>query len=84
MGMAKLAKNSETSLVTPDLLEDGTLAVIVSGNSVNNNVYKGRIIQRIRDSLYVIGGKYDDRWTSLPGMNMQVRILQPGELIEVT
>lgn len=84
MGMAKLAANNKLKSNTPADMEDGELAVIV-GTDAN---YLGRIVQRIGNSLYTIGGRKENKWGDIWGdvsvLAMQVRILQPGELIEVT
>ena len=82
----KLVKHKDDSIPVMEM-NDGQLAVIVQWDNDSN--YNGIIVQRWRDHLIILGGK--DGWGNLfvsgnayaINSKCRVRILQPGELLEV-
>lgn len=80
----KLVKQNDDSIPVMEM-NDGQLAVIVQWG--NESSYNGIIVQRWRDHLIIIGES--DCWSNIykPGCGLsedcRVRILQPGELLEV-
>jgi len=83
---AKLHEPTQDGVVDVYDMCDGDLAVIVSWVMDD---YVGKVLQRYGKYLTVVGAKkgsgFGDFFTQpIPDKRCRVRILQPGELIEVT
>lgn len=59
---------------------DGQLAVVIDKPEYGK--YTGKVVQRFDNHFVVIGERYGLSWDS--GCSLPVRLLQPGELIEIT
>lgn len=79
---AKLKSDTPNAIIQMCALKDGELAVMVG----NDNGYDGQVVQAIKNGSMLIfqalGCPRGETWSS--GCTLQVRRLQPGELIEVT
>ena len=70
---------AQNELLAKDL-KDGQLAIIVD----KYNDYKGRIVQRYKDSMVAIGLPEGNSWSNITCNTLKVRLLQDGELLVVT
>lgn len=83
MNGAKL-KTEKTTDIPVHHLKDGQLAVITSWREPSSN--KGDIVQRYEDVLITIGKDNNKSYLSVFNYDIEdcrVRVLEPGELIEV-
>ena len=81
--MGAILEDTESDgTISASELEDGQLAVITR-TTVGN--YAGRIVQVYGNHLVSVGCKECDGWTPLPTYGVfRVRVLEAGELIQVT
>ena len=77
--MVRLTQQKNETFIPANQLKDGQLAIIVD----ERFGYKGRIVQRTMDRLVTIGGKSVNGWTAPENVDLLVRVLENGELIEV-
>ena len=80
---ARLHNDGTVGTILASELKDGAIAVITCWN---HKQYIGRVVQRVDENMIGIGAPFGSRWDfpdDLPA-TCRVRILQPGELIEVT
>ena len=80
-----LNKKEELSGIHVNDMEDGQIAEIVSWTSHD---YKGRIVQRYRDTLLTVGERSDHGWEGyFRGgrfhTNCHVRLLEPEETLTI-
>lgn len=82
MGAKLHSKPSDETIPALDL-SDGQVAVITRWG--NGGVHVGSVVQMVEDSIVSIGCRCL-RWDHNCGLDQthRVRVLQPGELIEVT
>ena len=76
---ARLVMNGKDQLTKMGDLEDGQLAIIVD----ERFGYAGRIVQRYGEHCVPIGRESGDGWTHCENVSLLVRVLKPGELIEI-
>jgi hypothetical protein len=76
---ARLVTNENEQFITMMELKDGELAVIVD----TRFGYAGRVVQRYKEHCVPIGRENREGWTRCENVDLLVRVLKPGELIEV-
>ena len=90
---AKLFTNETPGVISATDMEDGDIGVIVNWSGGVNKSSIGSIVQRYKDVLVQVGRQSTQAWeNTIAGVapnkyyksNCMVRILKPGELIEVT
>lgn len=77
--MVRLTQQKNETFIPANQLRDGQLAIVVD----ERFGYKGRIVQRTRDRLVAIGMDTGSGWSTPENVNLLVRVLENGELIEV-
>lgn len=84
----KLHKEKSERSIPVRKMKDGEIGVIVEWSILE---YLGRIVQRYKNHLLTVGGDPGSGWGEIfdkngigDFSNCRVRILQPGELIEIT
>ena len=75
----RLIPNENEQLTTMGNLEDGQLAVIVD----QRFGYAGRVVQRYKEHCVPIGRESGYGWVHCENVSLLVRVLKPGELIEI-
>ncbi len=84
MGAKLHSKPSDETIAARDL-RDGKIAVITAWANVQNDCV-GEVVQRYEAKLVALGKTYGHSWPEASRIptECRVRVLKPGELIEVT
>lgn len=77
--MVRLTQQKNETFIPANQLKDGQLAIIVD----ERFGYKGRIVQRTKERLVAIGMESGNGWSTPKSVDLLVRVLENGELIEV-
>ena len=87
MGVQLVDENNNA--VSISTMQDGEMAIVLSDPTDVANFLVGKIVQRYGVHLVQIGNQYSHGWDEAFGSDavskrVLVRILQPGETIEIT
>ena len=86
--MVKLVNPNEHDSLFEEM-KDGDIAVVTLWNGCMGSYCVGHVVQRYENNLLVVGARSEEGWSQIfPDIikawdDCRIRILEPGELLEV-